>query len=89
MAQKVAKIPEQTLMVKAGSTEAQISFLTKRVIDLSAHLNAHSKDYASQRGLRKVLGKRKRLLKYLAREDAVRYERLLRNLGFRGLKHGV
>ena len=89
MAQEVSKATHQILTVKAGSTEAQISFLTKRVIDLSAHLNIHSKDYASQRGLRKVLGKRKRLLKYLAREDAVRYESLLRNLGVRGLKHGA
>lgn len=69
-----------------GSTEAQVFFLTNRVIQLSYHLKEHKKDYSSQRGLKKLLGTRKRLLIYLFREDVVRYNRLINFLGIRGLK---
>nr|YP_009033785.1 ribosomal protein S15 [Mesotaenium endlicherianum]AHZ11168.1 ribosomal protein S15 [Mesotaenium endlicherianum] len=68
-----------------GSSEVQIAFLTKQVIRLAQHLKTHSKDYSSQRGLRKILGKRKRLLGYLGRENAARYESLLAQLSIRGL----
>ena len=69
-----------------GSTETQIYLLTQKVARLSSHLKMHNKDYSSQRGLRKLLGKRKRLLSYLSKEDIVRYENLLSHLGIRGLK---
>jgi len=49
-------------------------------------LKIHSKDYSSQRGLRKLLGKRKCLLSYLSNEDVHRYENLITHLGIRGLK---
>nr|YP_010715521.1 ribosomal protein S15 [Todea barbara]WDE24631.1 ribosomal protein S15 [Todea barbara] len=69
-----------------GSVEFQISHLTNRVLKLTSHLKLHSKDYSSQRGLWKILGKRKRLLGYLAENDPTWYEELIGNLGIRGLK---
>ena len=68
-----------------GSTEAQISFLTDRVIKLSLHLNTYRKDYSSQRGLKRLLGTRKRLLMFLLREDVVRYTKLLNLLEIRAI----
>jgi small subunit ribosomal protein S15 len=70
----------------SGLTETQIYILTQKVARLSSHLKIHSKDYSSQRGLRKLLGKRKRLLSYLSNKDVERYENLLIELGIRGLK---
>lgn len=70
----------------SGSTEAQISFLTQRVIQLSFHLKIHKKDYSSKRGLRQILGKRKRLLAYLSKEDVSRYNKLISYLGIRAEK---
>lgn len=70
----------------SGLTENQIYILTQKVARLSSHLKIHNKDYSSQRGLRKLLGKRKRLLSYLSNKDVERYENLLIELGIRGLK---
>lgn len=70
----------------SGSTETQIYILTQKVTRLSSHLKSHNKDYSSQRGLRQLLGKRKRLLSYLCNEDVHRYEELITHLGIRGLK---
>jgi small subunit ribosomal protein S15 len=78
-----------SFLEKIGSTEEQIASLTKRVIQLSAHLQKHKKDYTSQRGLRKILGKRKRLLLYLLREDTRRYKTLIQKLGIRGPKTNI
>lgn len=78
-----------SLFEKIGSTEEQITSLTKRVIQLSTHLKIHKKDYTSQRGLRKLLGRRKRLLVYLLREDLIRYNLLIQKLGIRGPKTNV
>ena len=78
-----------SLFEKIGSTEEQISSLTKRVIQLSTHLKIHKKDYTSQRGLRKILGKRKRLLIYLLRQDLIRYNLLIKTLNIRGPKTNV
>ena len=69
-----------------GSVEFQIFRLTNRVLKLTSHLKLHSKDYSSQRGLWKVLGKRKRLLGYLAENNPIWYEELIGNLGIRGSK---
>lgn len=69
-----------------GSAESQISCLTNRVLKLTSHLKLHSKDYSSQRGLWKLLGKRKRLLIYLSEKNLSSYDRLIKNLGIRGLK---
>lgn len=71
---------------KVGSTEEQISSLTKRVIQLTSHLKIHKKDYASQRGLRQILGRRKRLLIYFLNKNPIGYEHLIQQLGIRGPK---
>nr|YP_009974258.1 ribosomal protein S15 [Ptisana novoguineensis]QNH94144.1 ribosomal protein S15 [Ptisana novoguineensis] len=71
---------------KTGSVEFQIYHLTNRVIELTSHLKQHFKDYSSQRGLWKMLGKRKRLLVYLSKNDINCYENLISKLGIRGLK---
>jgi len=71
---------------KTGSTEAQIVFLTKRVIQLSSHLKSHKKDYSSQRGLKKILSKRKRLLIYLLNKNPSQYSNLIKQLQIRGPK---
>nr|YP_009117812.1 ribosomal protein S15 [Angiopteris angustifolia]AJE71355.1 ribosomal protein S15 [Angiopteris angustifolia] len=71
---------------KTGSVEFQIYHLTNQVIKLTSHLKQHSKDYSSQRGLWKMLGRRKRLLVYLSKNDINCYENLINKLGIRGLK---
>jgi small subunit ribosomal protein S15 len=77
-------LTENTLLCeKKSSTEEQITSLTKRVVQLSSHLKIHKKDYGSQRGLRKILGKRKRLLIYLLHTNAIRYDLLIKELGIR------
>ena len=80
------KILLSNLQDNSGLTETQIAILTQKVARLSSHLKIHNKDYSSQRGLRKLLGKRKRLLSYLSNKDVERYENLLIQLGIRGLK---
>nr|YP_009922719.1 ribosomal protein S15 [Wiesnerella denudata]QNA49866.1 ribosomal protein S15 [Wiesnerella denudata] len=71
---------------KKGSVEFQIFHLTNRVVKLTYHFKKHGKDYSSQRGLWKILGKRKRLLTYLFKTNFVSYENLINQLGIRGLK---
>nr|QUG10411.1 ribosomal protein S15 [Hymenophyllum coreanum] len=66
-----------------GSTESQISYLTDLVSKLTSHLKLHPKDYSSQRGLWKLLGKRKRLLSYLSKKDMISYNEIITNLGIR------
>ena len=63
-----------------GSTESQILLLTKRVIELTVHLQKHKNDYASIRGLKKILGKRKRLLSYLGKKDLWKYNKMVQFL---------
>jgi|UniRef100_UPI0030FECBB7 small subunit ribosomal protein S15 len=67
-----------------GSVEFQIDCLTKRVLILTRHLKKHSKDYSSQRGLWKILGKRKRLLQFLYNSNINSYKNLITQLGIRG-----
>ena len=66
-----------------GSTEVQIAVLTKRIADLTGHLKTHAQDHASRRGLLKLVGRRRRLLDYLKREDIERYRALIARLGLR------
>ncbi len=67
-----------------GSPEVQIALLTLRINRLSEHLMAHKHDHHSHRGLLMLVGKRKRLLRYLRREDPERYQALVEKLGIRG-----
>ena len=66
-----------------GSAEVQIAVLTDRINLLTQHLRTHSKDHHSRRGLLKMVGKRRRLLKYLESSDLERYRALVSDLGLR------
>nr|YP_009698082.1 ribosomal protein S15 [Cornus peruviana]QEJ85148.1 ribosomal protein S15 [Cornus peruviana] len=71
---------------KKGSVEFQVFVFTNKIQRLTSHLELHKKDYLSQRGLRKILGKRQRLLAYLSKKNRVRYKELIRQLGIRETK---
>lgn len=66
-----------------GSTEVQVALLTERINDLTGHLREHGKDHHSRRGLLMLVGKRRRLLRYLERSDVDRYRELVADLGLR------
>ncbi|BBY96894.1 30S ribosomal protein S15 [Mycolicibacterium fallax] len=66
-----------------GSPEAQIAMLTKRIQDLTEHLKTHKHDHHSRRGLLLLVGRRRRLLKYIAQVDVARYRTLIERLGLR------
>jgi small subunit ribosomal protein S15 len=66
-----------------GSPEVQVAVLTKRIEELTEHLKTHAKDHHSRRGLLQMVGKRRRLLDYLRREDVERYRELISRLKLR------
>ena len=66
-----------------GSPEVQVSMLTQRINELTEHLRTHKKDFHSRRGLLMMVGKRRRLLQYLNRENPTRYRGLIDKLGLR------
>ena len=66
-----------------GSTEVQVALLTGRINLLAEHLKGHKKDYASRRGLLKMVGARNSLLKFLTRTDHERYQKIIDSLGLR------
>ena len=66
-----------------GSPEAQIALLTKRIQQLTEHLKTHQHDHHSRRGLLLIVGRRRRLLKYIAKVDIARYRSLIERLGLR------
>ncbi len=66
-----------------GSPEVQIALLTKRIADLTEHLKINKKDFSSRLGLLKLVGKRKRLSKYLKRTDYASYTKLISELNLR------
>jgi len=67
----------------SGSPEVQVAILTRRISDLTEHFQTHKKDNHSRRGLLKLVSKRRRLLDYLKRRDAERYQALINRLGLR------
>ncbi len=75
---KFAISPEDT-----GSPEVQVALLTRRITDLTEHLQTHKSDEHSRRGLLKLVGQRRRQLRYLQRSDSQRYRDLIRRLGLR------
>ena len=86
----VTKERKQTLIgdfrrseTDSGSPEVQIALLTNRISELTAHFQAHVKDYASRRGLLMMVGRRRRLLDYLKRVDPQRYLDIIRRLEIR------
>jgi small subunit ribosomal protein S15 len=66
-----------------GSAEVQIAVLTRRITDLTEHLKMHKHDHHSRRGLLMLVGRRRRLLEYLKREDIERYRAIVAKLGLR------
>lgn len=66
-----------------GSPEVQIAILSARINALTEHLNTHTKDHHSRRGLLKLVGRRRKLLDYLRRTDYERYKGLVERLGLR------
>jgi len=66
-----------------GSPEVQIALLSKRISDLTEHLKVHKHDHHSRRGLLLLVGRRRRLLKYLQAKDITRYRSLIERLGLR------
>jgi small subunit ribosomal protein S15 len=66
-----------------GSPEAQVALLSKRISDLTEHLRMHKHDHHSRRGLLLLVGRRRRLLKYLRQVDVARYRSLIERLGLR------
>ena len=68
---------------RAGKTEVQVALLTERINELTEHLRAHRKDHHSRRGLLMLVGRRRRFLDYLQRDDLERYRAVIRELGLR------
>lgn len=66
-----------------GSPQVQVAILTERINGLTEHLKTHQKDHHSRRGLLQMVGRRRRLLNYLQREDLDAYRELTRQLGLR------
>ena len=66
-----------------GSPEVQVALLTRRIADLTEHLKVHKHDHHSRRGLLLLVGRRRRLLKYLAKKDINRYREVIARLGIR------
>lgn len=67
-----------------GSPEVQVAILTHRINYLTDHLKTHKKDHHSRRGLFKMIGQRRGLLRYLEKNDIERYRALIEKLGLRG-----
>ncbi|MBI2913181.1 MAG: 30S ribosomal protein S15 [Chloroflexi bacterium] len=66
-----------------GSTDVQVALLTERIRQITEHLRVNRKDHHSQRGLMKLVGQRRRLLRYLGRTEPARYKGLITELGIR------
>jgi small subunit ribosomal protein S15 len=66
-----------------GSAEVQVALMTARINELTEHLRTHAKDHHSRRGLLMLVGKRRRMLRYLERTDVERYRSLVGELGLR------
>lgn len=66
-----------------GSPDVQVALLTHRITELTEHLKTHKHDHHSRRGLLLMVGRRRRLLQYIAKKDINRYRRLIERLGLR------
>ena len=84
-AERKQELIEQYAQQKSdtGSPEVQIAILSERIKNLTDHLADHKKDFHSRRGLLVMVGQRRRLLDYLKRKNAERYESLIQRLGLR------
>nr|YP_009660400.1 ribosomal protein S15 [Woodfordia fruticosa]QCS00293.1 ribosomal protein S15 [Woodfordia fruticosa] len=84
----ISVISQEEKKENSGSVEFQVFSFTNKIRRLTSHLELHRKDYLSQRGLRKILGKRQRLLSYLSKKNKVRYKELISRLDIRESKTG-
>ena len=66
-----------------GTTEVQVALLTERINHLTGHMRTHRHDYHTQRGLLRLVGRRRKLLSYLSKESTTRYHQLIQKLGLR------
>ena len=79
----ISVISQEKKEENPGSIEFQVFNFTNKIRKLTSHLKLHRKDYLSQRGLRKILGKRKRLLSYLSKKNGICYKKLINQLNIR------
>nr|YP_009948551.1 ribosomal protein S15 [Berchemia lineata]QOH97732.1 ribosomal protein S15 [Berchemia lineata]WRM54045.1 ribosomal protein S15 [Phyllanthus cochinchinensis] len=82
----ISVISQEEKKENTGSVEFQIVSFSNKIRILTSHLELHRKDFLSQRGLRKILGKRQRLLSYLAKKNRIRYKEFIRQLDIRESK---
>jgi len=92
----LAKQKKQRLIKKyqvhegdTGSVEVQVAILTAEIEELASHLKKHHKDHSSRRGLLRKVGERRKLLKYLQRENAASYEELVKKLNLKQAKQYI
>ena len=84
MPDKAATISDNKLHdTDTGSAEVQVALLTERIRHLTEHMKVHKKDFHTQRGLLMLVGRRRRMLDYLRRNDVERYRALIAKLGIR------
>nr|QUB01892.1 ribosomal protein S15 [Cochliostema odoratissimum] len=83
----ISLIPQEEKEENRGSVEFQVFSFTNKIRRLTSHLELHKKDFLSQRGLRKIIGKRQRLLIYLSNKSGMRYKKLIDQLGIREPKN--
>nr|YP_010457762.1 ribosomal protein S15 [Parnassia foliosa]UUA68972.1 ribosomal protein S15 [Parnassia foliosa] len=79
----ISVISQEEKKKNEGSTEFQVFRFTNKIRRLTSHFELHRKDFLSQRGLRKIIGKRQRLLAYLSKTNEVRYKQLISQLDLR------
>nr|YP_009766648.1 ribosomal protein S15 [Cadellia pentastylis]QIS97183.1 ribosomal protein S15 [Cadellia pentastylis] len=82
----ISVISQEKKEENPGSIEFQVFSFTNKIRRLTSHLELHRKDYLSQKGLRKILGKRQRLLSYLSKKNGIRYKNLINQLNIRESK---
>nr|BCG62168.1 30S ribosomal protein S15 [Bulbophyllum pectinatum]BCZ50229.1 30S ribosomal protein S15 [Bulbophyllum leopardinum] len=79
----ISVITQEEKEENSGSVEFQVFHFTSKIRRLTSHLELHKRDFLSQRGLRRILGKRQRLLTYLSKKNKVRYKKLTDHLDIR------
>nr|QXO03140.1 30S ribosomal protein S15 [Cystorchis variegata] len=79
----ISVITQEEKEENSGSVEFQVFLFTSKIRRLTSHLKLHKRDFLSQRGLRRILGKRQRLLTYLSKKNKVRYKKLMDQLDIR------
>nr|YP_009269609.1 ribosomal protein S15 [Cephalanthera longifolia]YP_009269774.1 ribosomal protein S15 [Cephalanthera humilis]YP_009565742.1 ribosomal protein S15 [Cephalanthera rubra]YP_010932167.1 ribosomal protein S15 [Cephalanthera falcata]YP_011020895.1 ribosomal protein S15 [Cephalanthera nanchuanica]ANT72526.1 ribosomal protein S15 [Cephalanthera longifolia]ANT72686.1 ribosomal protein S15 [Cephalanthera humilis]QBB09252.1 ribosomal protein S15 [Cephalanthera rubra]WKR35275.1 ribosomal protein S15 len=79
----ISVITQEEKEENSGSVEFQVFHFTSKIRRLTSHLELHKRDFLSQRGLRRILGKRQRLLTYLSKKKKVRYKKLMDKLDIR------